>query len=208
MNVDYKLAGTIGLAFTFVCTNALAGGGAIYNFSMTFDGTSATLDGGSTDPDGVDLSVGDMFTIDLHAAGPNEFWQVDSEYSEFFPLTFAVEQSATRTGNISSSFLLNGLEVFSINEPGESQQFVHVGTQEWTLPAGLQFDTILMGYELQSSDSALNTITTDINPDIFSAFGDSDRPFFRHPDISYVPEPTTLTLLAVGLATFAWRRVR
>lgn len=210
MSFPKILALAVATSFTLLGTPTLAGSSGIHNFSMTFDGSTTSLDLGSSDPNGVVLFPNDVFTVDLHTAGPNDLWQVTAPVDQFFPLSFAVNEAGQRTANAATRFELDGTEVFAINEPGVAQEEVHVGAQHWALPAGLKFDKVFLEYELLSSTTASTTISTTFSADLFNAFGSADRPIFRHPDVVYttVPEPTSLALLGLGTWLAACRMRR
>lgn len=202
---------TLGLVVSLIlCEETVA---VVYNFDITFDGTSVSVDAGSTDPVGVDLSPGDSFVADLHASSGN-FWRVDTPYSQSFPMSFIVSPSGERLGDVVSSFLLNGVEVANIPELAVLQQQVHIGGQNWTLPVGLEFDTVLMTYDLTSAIEVggTNPVATIIQdrPDIFGSISNPERPFFRNPNISFnaIPEPASLSLAVLGLLWFGVGRRR
>ena len=69
---------------------------------------------------------GDDFTIDLSAESGG-FWTVESAYSSSFPLTFAVEESATRDATILTELFLDGVLVATVENGAASQSYVHVG---------------------------------------------------------------------------------
>ena len=93
-------------------------------------------------------------SLDLHAAN-NDYWTLLANYNEFVPLSFGVNESATRTANITTEFLLDGAVVHSFSDVGVTQEFVHVGAQNWNLVAGLVFDQVHMSYTLNSSTSPI-----------------------------------------------------
>lgn len=202
---------TLGLA---LCLSACSESDALtFNFDMTYDGTSIAVDAGSTDPAGTSLSPGDSLTASVLASSGN-FWRVDAPYSQLFPMTFIVNPVGERIGDVDSSFLLNGVEVLNIAEPAVLQTQVHIGAQNWTLPVGLEFDTVILTYGMTSATELGNSnpVTTTIasRPDIFGSLSAPDRPFFRHPSISFnaVPEPSTLALAAIGLLGMRFTRRR
>lgn len=186
----------------------------VFDFDMTFDGTSITLDSGSTIPAGTSLSVGDSFDLNLRAAG-NDFWRVDAIYDNVFvPLDFFVLDSGARQANIESVFFLDGIEVASIIDTNITQSFVHIGAEHWTLAAGLEFDTVSMNYSLLSSTAASTVIqpASRGSQDFFDSFGSAGSPFFRSDEISYqtasVPESSSLALLVVGFLGIRLARYR
>jgi len=206
MNVAHILAFSMAFALCLgACTESHAGtDGTTFNFDITFDGVSPTVDAGSTNPVGVSLDPDDGFVVSVRASSGN-FWRVDAPYSQFAPLSFIVNPSGERAGNTISSFLLNGAEVANIPELGVIQSEIHIGAQNWTLPEGLEFDTVIMAYsllgatELGNSNPVATTIQS--RPDIFSSLSSPERPFFRNSSISFnaIPEPATLCLTAVVL---------
>lgn len=176
--------------------------GNVFDFEITVDGTTPSLDAGSTDPVGLNLQPGDSYTLDLHASSGN-FWRVETAFVQAFPLSFIVNPSAQRVGDAVASFQLNGSIVHVISELAVSQQEVHIGAQRWLLPAGLEFDSVLMTYDLTSALDLGGVVTVDTiiqsQPFIFGDLSSDDRPFFRSPNISFnaVPEPATLSLAAL-----------
>lgn len=197
------------IRLAFLCTLALIAvahtvhAGAIYNFDVTFNGVSPSVDASSDPISGTNLLVGDSFNLDIHAAG-NDFWKVTGNISSFLEATFVISQGAVRTGNAITTFYLDGVQVNQINELGITEQSVHMGNQIFNVASGLQFDQLVVDFQLLgSTNPSGNTIAS--SPDII-AFS----PFFRDSNISYVhsvPEPTSLTLFAFGgLGVVALRR--
>lgn len=186
---------------------------ASFDFGITFDGIDPAVNLGSTDPIGVNLVPGDSFTLDFHASSGN-FWRVDTPYTQSFPLSFIVNPSGDRLGDIVASFLLNGTEVENITELSTIQSEVHIGAQSWTLPVALEFDTIVMTYDLLSATEVDGAVAVDTTirdrPDIFGSISNPERPFFRNSNISFnaIPEPATIGLLLVGFLAMGNTRRR
>ena len=143
-----------------------------YDFNVTYDGSSATSDSGYVDPIGTSLIDGDSYTYNLRAA-IGGYWQVnDDETTEgsntsFFPfLSFAVEEIGVRIADITLSLFLDGTQQgATLEEDDIDNAWVHLGTNSVDLTAGLQFDEIVLMYELMSSTGA---DITDIDNPIYN----------------------------------------
>lgn len=166
---------------------------AAFNFSLTFDGTTATVDVGSDPISGTSLTPGDSFLLDVHA-GANDFWKVTGNTSLSIYASFFVLDGGIRVGNSTATFFLDGVQVAQDVDPGLAQQSVHIGAQVFTLASGAMFDQVTVDYDFLSTTSNFTTIQGN-EP----GFG----PFFRDADITYVqgvPEPATAALLGIALA--------
>lgn len=182
-----------------------------FDFDLTFDGTKVTLDEGSADPVGTVFEAGDSFDLTVEAAG-HDYWSVDSDYMSFLPLTLYVNEEATRVGDISTTFYLDGAVVASDTAGSVSQEMLHMGAQFWDLEAGLAFDSVTVNYTLSSVSSGGSSTVEMMN------FGQpiSFLPFYEAPEISYVsmetiaqiPLPAGLPLMLSGLAGVVLLRQR
>ncbi|MDX2476127.1 MAG: hypothetical protein QNL05_02050, partial [Gammaproteobacteria bacterium] len=162
----------------FVCSFAFytANAAVIYDFDVTHNGVSTVLDAGSDNPIGTNLAVGDIFNYNVRA-DVNDFWQVDTGGS-FFPFfAFGSSDSATRTANITLSLLLDGVQQFTTSTAGLANSYVHIGTNSITLATGLQFDEMILDYDLTASDNVNNTISSYFwkAPETFSGISYTDQ---------------------------------
>lgn len=195
---------TTAFSATFlVATNATAA--TFFDFAYTYDGTTITQDVGSDTAAGTSLTVGDMFTSTVAAAG-DDFFQVDADFNLRVPMSYQVGEVNLRLVDIRTAFVLDGLIVLSTREIGVNQAR-HVGAQLFDLTAGLRFDTVVFDWTFHSIKSAGDTIISD-NPEFFASFSSDDRPFYNSDSVSYqsgasvVPLPAGLPLLLAGLAGF------
>lgn len=185
---------------------------ATFDFEYTFDGSSISQDAGSDTADGTTLAVGDSFTLDVSAAG-DDFWKVDSDFSDFVPLSYAVSDSADRTASIITTWFLDGVAQTALIET-VSQAFVHVGAQTWDLMAGLMFDQVVIEWTFDAIDDPLaDTTINAAGAEFFESFGDPDGSFFSASEISYnvsaaVPLPAGLPMLLGALGVFGVLRRR
>lgn len=187
-----------------------AANAATYNFVMTFDGTSATLDAGSDTPAGTLLAIGDSFSLNIHTPA-GYLWEVNTDLIEVFILAaLPVEEAGTRFGTIGTNLYLGGAMVFSTAASDVEQMSYHVGTQLTTLTAGLQFDSFQVEYTLTGSDAP--TLIGSRPDHLFGYFDPTNGDFFRNPSITYqpavVPLPAGLPLLLGALVAFGLIRRR
>jgi hypothetical protein len=179
-----------------------------YNFNMMYDGTALSLNPGSDTPGNTVLFAGDTFNVNLHALGA-DYWHVNTNYNVFVPLSFSVDEGASRDADITTNFLLNGSVVDSTVETNIGQNFVHVGAQNFSLATGFNFDEVALTWTLLSiSTNGPSTISPE--PAYFTSFGQADAAFINSPKIDYihvnvsaVPLPAALPLLATALAGLA-----
>jgi len=177
-----------------------------FNFDVTFNGTTASVDLGSDPVAGTSLVPGDSFFLDIHTAN-DDFWEVTGPTNLGIYASFFVQDSGTRTGNVVTTFLLNGIQVAQDVDLALQQQFVHMGAQVFNLPMGLQFDQVQVSYSFLSTTSTFTTIQP-------SADSVNLSPFFPHSSVSYVqnstevPDPATTSPVVTAFAISRLRAYR
>ncbi len=180
---------------------------SIYNFGITYDGTSQTLDVGSDPMAGTELFDNDQMIVDLHASSGNEWTVLDGNWN-FIYGSVLVSDVETRIGDSVATFLHNGTIVAQDIDMGTSQGFVHVGAQSTTLTSGMKFDQLVIDYTLLSDPGVDTVIQEDflrfsfidtVGFEQFSSFGSS---------LSSVPEPTSLMIWGSALMICMIRRRR
>ena len=172
------------------------------NYSMLYDGTTISLAPGSDVPAGSVFFAGDSFNLNVKAVG-TDFWHVNTNYNVFVPLSFLVDEFASRTVDISTNFLNDGVIAYNITDTALDQSFIHIGSQFWNFAAGLDFDEIAMNWTLLAINTGgPSTIHSD--PGFFNGFGQNDAPFVKSDKITYgvssVPLPAALPLFVTALA--------
>ena len=190
------------LAFSLLYLNTAQA--TIFDFDITFDGINATVDASSDPVAGTTLVPGsDGFNLDIHTAG-NDFWNVVTSTNLGVYAGFYVEENGARTGNVTTTFFLNGAQVAQDIDLGLVQANVHMGAEIFNLAVGTIFDQVVVDYTFLASTSSFTTIQN--SPDIIEFF-----PFFRDSNIDYVtgvPEPSTLALMVFGFAGIGYKRYR
>ena len=172
------------------------------NYNMLYDGTTVSLAPGSDVPAGSVFFAGDSFNLNVKAVG-TDFWHVNTNYNVFVPLSFLVDEFASRTVDISTNFLNDGVIAYNITDTALDQSFIHIGSQFWNFAAGLDFDEIAMNWTLLAINTGgPSTIHSD--PGFFNGFGQNDAPFVKSDKITYgvssVPLPAALPLFVTALA--------
>ncbi len=193
------------LALGSLLSSSQTSSATTYDYNMLYDGSIIALEPGSDVPAGSVFYPGDSFNLNVHTTG-STFWHVNSNYNVFVPLSFWVDEFGSRSVNISTSFRNDGNLVHNITDIALDQSFIHIGSQFWNFAAGLDFDEIALTWSLLSI-SPLGPTTIHSDPGFFNGFGQNDAPFvksgkitFTDPQISAVPIPATLPLMATALA--------
>ena len=184
---------------------------AVYNFSVTYDGTGQSLDPGSDPMTGTSLSVGDGFLLDLHTAG-NDYWEIlnSSALSSIYA-SLLVSDNGTRTGDVETSFYLDGTLISQDIDNNISQSYIHIGAQTHTLDVGTMFDQIVIDYTLNNVVDATQTVIQDglvfWGKELFQKEGSEGYIAYRRGQ-QQVPAPSALALIGIGLAALGYARRR
>jgi hypothetical protein len=193
---------------------AYAASAAVYDFQITYNGSTQTVDAGSSPILGTNLLPGDHFLLNIHAAG-NDFWesQTPAKWSFGIFASFSVSSAGVRVGDVTTSLLFDHMLVAQQTELSQAQSSVHIGVNNSPgLTPGLRFDEIVVDYDfLSSTASATEIITNTVHynnfdePMILYRIGPTALP--PEPTAT-APEPSSVALLGVAIAAFVLRRRR
>lgn len=180
---------------------------AFISMAYTFDGTNMTLTSG---PDlfAQNMSVGDTIELTFKADGSASYWDF-SNIGTAFSTNLGVAQSGTRGTKGSYEAKLNGATVLNntfYNVP--SQSFVHMGPDYVDWSGVTQLDEFTISYELLSSTSLNNNITTYNNAswDVNQLFrANVLGAIFVHVS-DPVPEPASIAMWGLGAISMMFGR--
>jgi hypothetical protein len=179
---------------------------AIYDFSVTYNGTEQSLDGGSDPMNGTVLNVGDGFVLDFHADGA-DYWTVQGDWSGSIYASLLVLPNASRTGSVTTTFYLDGVAVAQDIDASTSQGNVHVGAQNIDdLVIGMMFDQLIVNYALTATTGA----TTISGDRVWFSFT-TDASLATYTNVAEpaaVPEPSTLAMFGLGGLGLAFGALR
>lgn len=167
-------------------------------YDYTWDGANPAVANQSAA--GAQLLNGEAVQLTLRALG-NDYFTSDGT---FIWVPLAMGESATRVGDLSAVFRLDGVPVGTATYTGQNHAFVHIAN--FLNPAATMFDEVEWVYLSTSSNAQVNTLgglLNTVNPFIASSIGDVQ--YVNVPD-GAVPSPGSLSIAALGLMALAARR--
>ena len=181
-----------------------AASAAVFNFSITYDGTSQSVDAGSDPTAGTMLTPGDSFTIDFHTDG-DDYFNVLNSFNEGIVGSFLVDDGGGRTSNITTTLYLDGVQVGQNIQNGYTQSSVHIGGQGFSFMSGVQFDQMVVTLDFLSTAATMTEIQS--NGLVFS-FLDELGGNIEYVDVvdGAVPLPAAAFLFLAGLGGLTGRR--
>lgn len=161
-----------------------AASAATYSFDYSYDGSAVTQNVSAA---GSSVVVGDNVVATYHAAG-NGYWHAPADTMIWTPQEMI--EAGDRVGDLSWTFLFNGVAVDSGSSTGQSSQSVHIPQPAFT-SRDINFDTLTWTYVLTSSTAPGNTL----DGGDFGLSSLSGASYVAMP----VPEPETYAMVLCGL---------
>ena len=158
----------------------------IHIYDFTYDGVASTTNETAA---GNTLVIGETVGATFRAAG-NGYWSIDAGGSIWTPIN--VNDSGTRTGDLTWSFFLDSILVDSGSYTGISGSQVHI-TDYFSASATINFDVLVWEYTFNASTALTNMLGGPLASSETLVWGGSDASY------TAVPEPGTLALLGIGL---------
>lgn len=165
-----------------------------YVYDFTFDGTTTTTNATAA---GNQLQNGQSVGMTLRAAG-NDFFRANATWGVWAPILMG--ENATRIGDLTFTFWLDGIAVGSGSYSAQAHTYVHLANSA-PLAMGTAFDVFSWEFTLVSSDSATNTMNSVFstsNPTLGTTVYERGQA---------IPEPSSLLLLAAAVGGL-WARRR
>ena len=172
---------------------------ANFVFDYSWDGSSLTVNQAPTA--GQSLSIGDTVDAYYHAVGG--YWTATGAN---IWAAVSLFEGGMRSGDYNWSASDNGALVASGNLSNVETGFVHIGTDNFGVPVGTQFDLYGWSFTLASSTASGNTFSG-------SNFTGSGDPLANWGGTTFntapVPEPETYAMMLAGLGLLGfWGRHR